>query len=232
MRFHTQTAGSTLTAQQPHNNVVRTTVQALAATLGGTQSLHTNSFDEALGLPTEDSARLALRTQQILAHESGVTDTVDPLAGSYYVESLTNEIESRAHALITEIQSLGGAVAAIEEGFQQLQIEDAAYEAAQGLESDDVVVVGVNRYQEEAEMRVPISEIDPALERHQSAAVADRRSRRDRTAVDAGLRAIRSAAEGDSNVMPPMKAALYDGASLGEVSDVLREVFGVYRPGR
>ncbi len=232
MRFHTQTAGSTLTAQQPHNNVVRTTIQALAATLGGTQSLHTNSFDEALGLPTRAAATLALRTQHILAHESGITDTVDPLAGSYYVESLTDEIEARARALIEDIQDLGGAVAAIDEGFQQRLIEDAAYEAAQALEGRNSIVVGVNRFEGSEPVSVPVSEVDLSVERAQVAALTERRNGRDADALSASLERVDDAARKGANLLYPMKGALSVGASVGEISDVLRGVFGEYRPAR
>ena len=225
MRFHTQTAGSTLTAQQPQNNIVRTAYQALAAVLGGTQSLHTNSFDEALGLPTEDSATIALRTQQILGSESGVADTVDPLAGSYFVESLTDALEGAAQDLIAD---LGGAVAAIEAGFQQDQIEDAAYDAARAIDQVNQVVVGVNRFTTSDEPDTPVLVVDPALERAQVARLAQLRAARDETAVRAALEAVRSAAAGDANVLYPMKEALREMATIGEVSDVLRGVFGVY----
>ena len=230
MRFHTQTAGSTLTAQQPLNNVVRTTVQALAAVLGGTQSLHTNAYDEALGLPTDESALLALRTQQILANESGVANTVDPLAGSYFIEALTDELESRAESLISEIDSMGGAVTSIEEGWMQAQIEDSAYEEARRQSSGESVVVGVNRFEDEHTTPVPVLEVDPELERNQVASLDERKRSRDDAALKDALRAVRSAAESDANLMSPMKAALSLGATIGEVSDVLREVFGVHRP--
>ena len=232
MRFHTQTAGSTLTAQQPHNNVVRTTVQALAATLGGTQSLHTNSFDEALGLPTRESATLALRTQQILAHESGITDTVDPLAGSYYVERLTDQVEDGARELIEEIRRRGGAVAAIDEGLQQRLIDDAAYDAAQDLETGNAVVVGVNRFQEADHVSVPVSEVDLSVEREQASALGIRKNGRDPSSLTAALDAVEGAARSQANVLPPIKEALSVGASVGEISNVLRSVFGVYRPAR
>jgi methylmalonyl-CoA mutase N-terminal domain/subunit len=229
MRFHTQTAGSTLTAQQPLNNIVRTAYQALAAALGGTQSLHTNSFDEALGLPTEESAMIALRTQQILGFESGVADTVDPLAGSYFVEALTDAVENAARELIEQIDELGGAVAAIEAGFQQDQIEDAAYDAARAIDSADQVVVGVNRFTVDEEPDTPILVVDPALEQAQTARLAALRSTRDAGAVADALEKIRTAAEGDTNLLYPMKAALHAHATIGEISDVLREVFGTYQ---
>jgi methylmalonyl-CoA mutase N-terminal domain/subunit len=229
MRFHTQTAGSTLTAQQPANNVVRTAYQALAAVLGGTQSLHTNAFDEALGLPTEESAMLALRTQQILGFESGVTDTVDPLAGSYYVESLTDAIEAEAEGLIAEIDAMGGAVAAIEAGFPQRAIEDAAYATARAVEALDEVVVGVNRFVVDAAAAVPAMTVDPELETAQVAAVAHVRARRDQAAVDASLAEVGETARGDGNLLYPMKQALAAMATVGEVSDALRAVFGTYQ---
>jgi methylmalonyl-CoA mutase N-terminal domain/subunit len=229
MRFHTQTAGSTLTAQQPANNVVRTAYQALAAVLGGTQSLHTNAFDEALGLPTEESAMLALRTQQILGFESGVADTVDPLAGSYYVESLTDAIEAEAEGLIAEIDAMGGAVAAIEAGFPQRAIEDAAYATARAVEALDEVVVGVNRFVVDAAAAVPAMTVDPELETAQVAATAQVRARRDQAAVDASLAEVGETAHGDGNLLYPMKRALAAMATVGEVSDALRAVFGTYK---
>jgi methylmalonyl-CoA mutase N-terminal domain/subunit len=228
MRFHTQTAGSTLTAQQPHINVVRTAYQAMAAALGGTQSLHTNSFDEALGLPTDESAKLALRTQQILGFESGVGDTVDPLAGSYYVESLTDQVEAAALQLIADVDQLGGAVAAIEAGFQSRQIEDAAYGYARSADAGDTTVVGVNRFVEEEVSPPEILTIDPALEEAQSAALAEIRSSRDQGAVAVSLTAVEAAARGGSNVLYPMRDALRAMATLGEVSGTLEKVFGKY----
>jgi methylmalonyl-CoA mutase N-terminal domain/subunit len=230
MRFHTQTAGSTLTAQQPLNNVVRTTIQAMAAVLGGTQSLHTNSFDEALGLPTDESALLALRTQQVIAHESGVANTVDPLAGSYFVESLTNELEELAEGMISTIAGMGGAVAAIEEGWMQAQIEDSAYLEAKRQSTSESVVVGVNRFVGDEDGAVPLLEVDPALETAQRDALQRRRAERDNTAVDAALARVGEVAAGADNLMRPMREALAVGATIGEVSDVLREVFGVHRP--
>ncbi|NNF64943.1 MAG: methylmalonyl-CoA mutase [Acidimicrobiia bacterium] len=229
MRFHTQTAGSSLTAQQPENNIVRTAYQALSAVLGGTQSLHTNAFDEALGLPTDASAKLALRTQQVLGHETGLADVVDPLAGSYYVESLTNELESSAQDLIDRIDELGGAVAAIEAGFQQSQIESAAYDHARQVDEGSTTVVGVNAYYEEPAPTQPLV-IDDAVERMQRAALVDRRASRDDVEVNVGLGAVEEAARSGSNLLYPMKAALRSGATVGEVSDVLRTVFGRYRP--
>jgi methylmalonyl-CoA mutase N-terminal domain/subunit len=231
MRFHTQTAGSTLTAQQPANNVVRTAYQALAAVLGGTQSLHTNSFDEALGLPTEDAVTVALRTQQILGHETGVADQIDPLAGSYYVETETDRIEAEAMGLIGRIDELGGAAAAIEAGFQQRQIEDAAYETATSIEDGTTVVVGVNRFTVEEPDEASVLTVDPALEREQCRALADRRATRDAAVAERALGAVKEAAAGDANILYPMKDALAAGATVGEVAGTLVEVFGRYRPG-
>jgi len=232
MRFHTQTAGSTLTAQQPLNNVVRTTIQALAAVLGGTQSLHTNAYDEALGLPTDESALLALRTQQVIAHESGVANTVDPLAGSFYVESLTNDLEELAEGLIAEIASLGGAVAAIEEGWMQSQIEESAYQEAQRQSRGESVVVGVNRFESIDDGAIPVLDVDPALEAAQREALAARRSARGTAAVKRALEEVGETARSDDNLMPSLRSALAEGSTIGEVSDVLRDVFGVYRPSR
>ena len=231
MRFHTQTAGSTLTAQQPENNIVRTTVQAVAATLGGTQSLHTNAFDEALGLPTEHSATIALRTQQILGAESGICDTVDPLAGSYYVESLTDDLETAASRFIRETDRLGGAVRAIEQGYPQAEIEEAAYRASLRIENGDDIVVGVNRYADEEDAGVEPLAVNPAIERTQRDGLAGFRARRDQRSADLALARLQEAAGGGTNLMYPMKEALLAGATLGEVSDALRRVFGSYRPG-
>ncbi len=229
MRFHTQTAGSTLTAQQPLNNVVRTTVQALAATLGGTQSLHTNSYDEAVGLPTEDSARLALRTQQILAFESGVADTVDPFGGSYFMEALTDDLEAAAQELFDQVEELGGAVAAIEAGFMQGEIEDAAYSEARRQASGESVVVGVNRFESGPGEPIEVLRVDPELERGQVERLGEWRRRRG--PVDELLGAVVSTAKSGDNLLPVMKDALMAGATVGEVSDALRQVFGRYRPG-
>ncbi|MEA2022798.1 MAG: methylmalonyl-CoA mutase family protein [Actinomycetota bacterium] len=230
MRFHTQTAGSTLTAQQPLNNVVRTAYQALAAVLGGTQSLHTNSYDEALGLPTEEAVMIALRTQQILAHESGVASVIDPLAGSYFVESLTDRLEAEAMDLIGRIDSLGGAVAAIESGFQQREIENAAYEHARTVESDDAVIVGVNRFQIDEAGGHEVLRVDPRIESEQVERLRRLRANRDPGAVDVALETVRLIAAGDENLLPPMREALRIGATVGEVSNALAEVFGRYRP--
>ena len=230
MRFHTQTAGSTLTAQQPLTNVVRTTMQALAAVLGGTQSLHTNSYDEALGLPTDESALLALRTQQVIAHESGVAGTVDPLAGSYFVENLTNELETRAEELLSTIATMGGAVAAIEEGWMQSQIEDSAYKEARRQGSGESVVVGVNRFTVEDMEPTPLLEVDPALEEAQKDRVRSWRESRDQDLAESTIDIVADVAASDGNVMLPIKDALAAGATVGEVSDTLRGVFGLYRP--
>jgi methylmalonyl-CoA mutase N-terminal domain/subunit len=231
MRFHTQTAGSTLTAQQPLNNVVRTTIQAMAAVLGGTQSLHTNSYDEALGLPTDDSALLALRTQQMIAHESAVADTVDPLAGSYFIEYLTDRLEEAARSILGEIEGMGGAVAAIEEGWMQARIEDSAYREARRQEDGSSVVVGVNRFVSEEEGGVPVLEVDPAVETDQTRRLAGWRAGRDQGAVERALGNLTEVAATDANLLPSMRESLRAGATLGEVSDCLRAVFGVHRQG-
>ncbi|HKX76831.1 MAG TPA: methylmalonyl-CoA mutase family protein [Acidimicrobiia bacterium] len=232
MRFHVQTAGSTLTAQQPENNIVRTTVEAMAAVLGGTQSLHTNAFDEALGLPTEQSARLALRTQQILAHESGLTDTVDPLAGSYFLEELTDALEAKALDLMEEVERRGGAVAAIEAGWVQGQIEEAAYLTARQFETGEAVVVGVNRFVEDSPTSFPVLEVDASLEAEQQERLAAWRAGRDQTAVDEAVAGLLEAAAGSNNLLYPMRQALSAGATLGEISAVLGGVFGRYQPSR
>ena len=230
MRFHTQTGGSTLTAQQPQNNIVRVAVQSMAAVLGGTQSLHTNGFDEALSLPTEDAARIALRTQQIIGYESGVTDTPDPLAGSYYVESLTNEVERLAWEYIERIEQMGGAVQAIESGFQVGEIEESAYAYTKSIDDGSRVLVGVNKFVAESEKEFVAKKVDPELERSQIARVAKLRASRDQHAVTTALDKLKSAARASDNLLYPMKDALRANATLGEVSDVLREVFGVYQP--
>jgi methylmalonyl-CoA mutase N-terminal domain/subunit len=230
MRFHTQTAGSTLTAQQPELNIVRTTVEALAAVLGGTQSLHTNSYDEALGLPTEKSATIALRTQQILAYEAGTADTVDPLAGSYAIEALTDGLEEKATAILDAVERLGGAVKAIEVGFPQRAIEDAAYETAKRVESGEQIVVGVNRFLEADHEEIPVLRIDPAIRQDQTERLSALRSHRDSANVSDALDAVRATARSGGNLLTPMKEALRSCATLGEVSDALRDVFGEYRP--
>jgi methylmalonyl-CoA mutase N-terminal domain/subunit len=230
LRFHTQTAGSTLTAQQPDNNVVRVALQALAAVLGGTQSLHTNSRDEALSLPTVESAQIALRTQQIIAHESGVADTIDPLAGSYYVEQLTDEIERRVMAYLNKIDELGGMQAAIETGFAQREIHNSAYAYQRSIERGELTVVGVNQYAVEEERRLATLRVDPAVDREQRARLDALRGERDTGRVQETLRALRVAAEGDDNLMLPILACVEAYATLGEICDTMREVFGEYRP--
>jgi methylmalonyl-CoA mutase, N-terminal domain len=230
LRFHTQTAGSTLTAQQPENNLVRVTLQALAATLGGTQSLHTNSFDEALGLPTEHAVRLALRTQQVIGYESGIVDTVDPLAGSYYVESLTNAIESRAQEYLARIDEMGGAVAAIELGYPQREIETAAYDYARSIDDGERVIVGLNHFTDDADVSPEVFPIDLERQTMQVNRVRALKTRRDDAAVRAALEDVRRAARGSANLLYPMKTALSRLATLGEVADVLREEFGEYHP--
>ncbi len=230
LRFHTQTGGATLTAQQPENNIVRTALEALAAVFGGTQSLHTNSFDEALALPTERSVKIALRTQQMIAAESGVADTVDPLGGSYYIEYLTNEIETRAGEYIEKIDGMGGAVAAIEAGWVQAEIHESAFHIQQGVESGDRVVVGVNKYREEGEVPPELLKMDEAELRAQVERLRALRTNRDAAGFAAALANVREAAAGTTNLLPPMKEALRAGATLGEVSDALRQEFGEYRP--
>ena len=229
LRFHTQTAGSTLTAQQPENNIVRTALQALSAVLGGTQSLHTNSFDEALALPTEDAARIALRTQQIIAYESGVPQTIDPLAGSYYVESLTNEIETRAKEYLEKIEALGGMLKAIERGYVQQEIQNAAYEFQQKVDHQQAIVVGVNRFQIDEEKEVPILRIDPALEPRQVERVRSLRARRDKAPWQSAMRGVEEAARSGENLVPQIIAAVEANATVGEISDAMRKVFGEYR---
>ncbi len=229
LRFHTQTAGSTLTAQQVDNNIVRVTIQALAAVLGGTQSLHTNSRDEALGLPTEESVRTALRTQQIIAHESGVADTVDPLAGSWYIEHLTDAIEAEAEELIRQVDEAGGVIACIENGFITGQIEEASYRYQQEVEQGERIIVGVNAFQVEEDAAVPLLKIDPAVEDEQVARLRELKARRDHRAVEDVLAALERAARSETNLMEPVLAAVRHYCSLGEICGVLRRVFGEYR---
>jgi methylmalonyl-CoA mutase N-terminal domain/subunit len=229
IRFHTQTGGVTLTAQQPLNNVVRVAYQALSAVLGGTQSLHTNSYDEALGLPTQDAATLALRTQQILAEETGVADTADPLAGSYFVERLTDELEARALDWIRQIEARGGAVMAIENGFVQNAIADNAFQHEIARERGEEIVVGVNRYVEDEEIDVPVQRIDEAAVRRQIERVRAHKGSQDRAAVDKALAAVTAAATSAENLLPPMREALRAGATLGQIGNTLRAVFGEYR---
>ena len=231
LRFHTQTGGATLTAQQPENNIVRTALEAAAAALGGTQSLHTNSFDEALALPTERSAKIALRTQQIIGYESGIPDTVDPLGGSYFIEALTTEVEQRAWQYIEKIDGMGGAVPAIEAGWIQDEIHESAFRIQQQVESKDRVVVGVNRFQEDDEMPPELLRIDDAEVEAQQERLRDLRGRRDQTKVDQALAEVADTAKGGDNLLYPMKEALRAEATLGEVSDALRAVFGEYHPG-
>ena len=230
LRFHTQTAGVQLTAQQPEVNLVRVTVQGLAAVLGGTQSLHTNSFDEAIALPTVKAATLALRTQQVLAYETDVTATVDPFAGSYVMEAMTDEVEAGARELMVKIEDLGGAVAAIEKGFQKSEIEGSAYRIAQGIDAGERIVVGLNRFKAASEERYDPLRVDPSIEADQRERLRVLRGERDQAAVDAALAALRSAAEGEANCLYPMKDALRAMATVGEVCNVLRDVWGVYRP--
>ena len=230
MRFHTQTAGVSLTAQQPEVNIVRTALEALAAVLGGTQSLHTNSFDEALALPTEDAVRIALRTQQVIAHESGAVNSIDPLGGSYHVERLTNEIESQAYEYFGRIDDLGGVVAAIEENFFQREIAEASYRYQSEVESGKRVIVGVNRYVSGGEEPIEILKIDPALEQKQIDRLAAVKARRDASKVESRLAAVKDAASRDGvNLMPPIIEASRDYVTLGEMCDGLREVWGVWR---
>jgi methylmalonyl-CoA mutase, N-terminal domain len=226
LRFHTQTAGSTLTAQQPDNNIVRTAYQAMAAVLGGTQSLHTNSKDEALSLPTQDAVRVALRTQQILGYETGVADTIDPLAGSYFVEALTDELERRAWEYIEQIDKLGGAVRAIERGYIQREIEDAAYRYQREMEEGQRIIVGVNRFQVAEEQRPDLLRVDPEVSQRQARKLAALRERRDNARVTAALAALEEAARGTTNLMPRILGAVESYATLGEISDTLRRVFG------
>jgi methylmalonyl-CoA mutase N-terminal domain/subunit len=228
LRFHAQTGGSTLTAQQPENNIVRVAVQALSAVAGGAQSIHTNGFDEALALPTERSAKIALRTQQLLAHEAGGTDTADPFGGAYFIESLTNELEERARELIERIDEVGGAVEAIEQGFVQREIEDAAFRHQQEVESGERVVVGVNRYEEEESEPIELYRLDPAAEKRQLERTARVRTERDTDKAGAALAEVRRVAEGDENLLPPMREALRLGGTVGEISNELRDVFGTY----
>lgn len=230
LRFHTQTAGVQLTAQQPEVNMVRVAIQALGAVLGGTQSLHTNSFDEAIALPTEKAARLALRTQQVLAYESDVTQTVDPFAGSYAIESLTDEIEAAVVALMAQVEEIGGAVAAIEEGFQKSEIEKSAYAVAQEIDAGERVVVGVNRFTIDEEEPYEPLRVDPTIEAEQRARLERVRGDRDQAAVAAALDRVRAAAAGTDNLLYPMRDALRARATVGEVSDALRDVWGVYTP--
>jgi len=229
LRFHTQTAGSTLTAQQPENNIVRTAIQAMAAVLGGTQSLHTNSFDEALSLPTEQAARIALRTQQVVAYETGVPNTVDPLAGSYFVESLTEEIEKNAKAYLAKIDAVGGMLKAIERGFVQQEIQNAAYEYQRAVDAGEAIVVGVNRFEQEQDKPVPIQRINEKLERQQIERVRALRAERNESSWKQAITAIQDSARSGDNLMPRIFAAVEANATVGEIADAMRQVFGEYR---
>jgi methylmalonyl-CoA mutase N-terminal domain/subunit len=229
MRFHTQTAGCSLTAQQPNINVVRVAIQALAAVLGGTQSLHTNSLDEALALPSESAATIALRTQQIIAHESGVTNTIDPLGGSFFVEALTDRIEAQARDYFRQIEHLGGVLPAIRVGFFQREIAEAAYRYQKEIDEKQRVIVGVNEYAEDVPLAVPLLEMDPQGERWQIERLRKLREARDNEKVGATLAALREAAQGTENLMPFILEAVRAYATLQEMMDVLREVFGVYQ---
>jgi methylmalonyl-CoA mutase N-terminal domain/subunit len=228
LRFHAQTGGSTLTAQQPDNNVVRVAIQAFSAVCGGAQSLHTNAFDEALALPTEQSAKLALRTQQLLAAEAGALDTADPLGGSYFIEALTDELEARAWELIERVDELGGAVAAIEQGFVQQEIEQAAFAWQQAVENGERVIVGVNRFQEESEPRVELHQIDPDGERRQIERTARVRAERNADEAARALEAVRTATLGKENLLPVLREALRAYCSIGELCETLREQWGMY----
>jgi methylmalonyl-CoA mutase N-terminal domain/subunit len=228
LRFHAQTGGSTLTAQQPENNIVRVAVQALSAICGGAQSLHTNSFDEALALPTEHAATIALRTQQILAAEVGTTDTADPLGGAYFIEALTDELEGEARALIARIDDLGGAVAAIEQGFVQAEIESSAFRHQSEVESGERVVVGVNAFTDEASERVDLLQVDPDIEHRQCERTRTRRSERNASAAAAALEEVRTVAAGDGTLLPSMREALRVGCTIGEICGALRELWGTY----
>jgi methylmalonyl-CoA mutase, N-terminal domain len=228
LRFHAQTGGSTLTAQQPENNVVRVAIQALSAVCGGAQSLHTNSFDEALALPSERAARIALRTQQLLAHEAGGTDTADPLGGAWFIEAMTDELEERARELIERVDELGGAVAAVEQGFIQGEIEEAAFAYAQQVESGERVIVGVNRYEEHEPEPIELHRLDPEAERRQLERTARVRAERDGAAAEAATERVREAARGTENLLPPLREALRVRCTIGELCNLLREEFGMY----
>jgi methylmalonyl-CoA mutase N-terminal domain/subunit len=229
LRFHTQTAGSTLTAQQPENNIVRTALQALAAVLGGTQSLHTNSFDEALALPTEQSARIALRTQQIIAHESGAPQTIDPLAGSYYIESLTDQIEAGARSYLDKIDAMGGTLKAIERGYIQAEIQNAAYEYQQAVDRLESVVVGVNAFGIDEEKEIPLQRIDESLERKQVERLQALRVKRDQAKWKAAIQQVENTARGTGNLMPAIVEAVEANGTVGEISDAMRRVYGEYQ---
>jgi methylmalonyl-CoA mutase N-terminal domain/subunit len=226
LRFHTQTGGSTLTAQQPLNNIARVTIQTLAATLGGTQSLHTNGYDEALSLPSEEAAALALRTQQIVAYESGIASTADPLAGSYFIEALTDEIEEKANALIAKIDSKGGSVSAIEQGFIQNEIAKSAYEYQQKIETKEKIIVGLNSFQNEEKNSIPVFKVDDNIREHQIQKLKSLKEKRDQQKVNQCLETIRQKAVNNENLMPSVIDAVENYCTLGEIADVLRKVFG------
>jgi methylmalonyl-CoA mutase N-terminal domain/subunit len=228
LRFHTQTGGSTLTAQQPINNIVRVTNQAMAAVLGGTQSLHTNGYDEALSLPTEEAASIALRTQQLIAYESGVTETVDPLAGSYFVESLTDELQNEAQKYLDKIDELGGSVDAIEQGYMQNEIANAAYEYQKAVESGEQIIVGVNKFTNNEGVNPEVFRVDDSIRQEQSLKIDRLKETRDNQKVDLALINLKNAAKGNDNLMPLILVAVEEYATLGEIADVLREVFGEY----
>jgi len=229
LRFHTQTAGSTLTAQQPEVNIVRTAIQAMAAVVGGTQSLHTNGYDEALAIPTEEAARIALRTQQIIAYESGAAQSIDPFAGSYAIESLTDDLEARASVYLEKIESLGGMVRAVEQGFVQREIQSAAYATQERIDSGETVVVGVNRFTMDDEKLIPVQRVDEALERKQIERLRSFRSRRDAGEWESALRGVKESAAGGCNLVPGMVEAVEKNCTVGEISNQLREVFGEHR---
>ena len=229
LRFHTQTGGATLTAQQPLNNISRVTIQTIAAVLGGTQSLHTNGFDEALGLPTQEAASIALRTQQIVANESGIIDTADPLAGSYFVESLTNELEEKALALINQIDEMGGAVSSIENGFMQNKIAESAYAYQKAIESKEKIIVGVNQFESSSTTNIPVFQIDESIRIQQIEKLKALKSRRDTIKVAACLASVKVAASGTENIMPSVIEAIENYCTLGEIADVLRGIYGEYQ---
>jgi len=228
LRFHAQTGGSTLTAQQPENNIVRVAIQALSAVAGGAQSIHTNGYDEALALPSEHAVHIALRTQQLLAHEAGGTDTADPLGGSYFIEALTDELEARARELIESVDELGGAVAAIERGFVQQEIEQAAFRWQQEVEAGERVIVGVNKFTEGDEEEIELHRLDPAAEQRQLERTARVRAERNTEEAGRALAAVREAARGDTNLLVPMREALRSRCTVGEICNALRDEFGLY----
>jgi methylmalonyl-CoA mutase N-terminal domain/subunit len=229
LRFHTQTGGSTLTAQQPQNNISRVTIQTLAAVLGGTQSLHTNGYDEALSLPTEEAARIALRTQQIVAYESGAADTVDPLGGSFFIETLTNEVQQKAQQLMDQIDAMGGSVSAIEQGFIQDAIARSSYEYQRQIENGQKIIVGVNKFQSAEKNSTPLFKIDDSIRQVQSRKLEALRNNRDRAKVDQVLQSLSDKASGDENIIPTVIEAVENKCTLGEIADTLREVYGEYK---